>query len=209
MELRRVNNNLEGIKSLLNVSSWRTSHLNLEYICMLLRLQKNIYPTSGTPGGWKGRTCKYCLLGSCRLWRCSDYSYFDFTHLTYSSENIMTFVGGRAQREGAEEHLQGRPGEVMTLWVFFIFYYKSIVWLLGVASFNFLWSGFWSLMLGFDFEGSSFWPVWADEFIIAPGYPTEVSSQVRHHMEGEFSSFLNFSKLIRFPNPEWVGKRDY
>ena len=25
----------------------------------------------------------------------------------------MTFVGGRAQREGAEEHLQGRPGEVI------------------------------------------------------------------------------------------------
>ena len=45
---------------------------------------------------------------------CSDYSYFDFIHLTYSSENIMIFVGGRAQREGAEEHLQGRPGEVLT-----------------------------------------------------------------------------------------------
>ena len=55
-------------------------------------------------------------------------------------------------------------------------------------------------MLGFDFEGSSFCP---DEFIMAPGYPTEVSSKVRHHMEGEFSYFLNFSKLIRFPNPEW------
>ena len=27
-----MNNNLEGIKSLLNVSSWRTSHLNLEYM---------------------------------------------------------------------------------------------------------------------------------------------------------------------------------
>ena len=44
---------------------------------------------------------------------------------------------------------------------------------------------------------------------MAPGYPTEVSSKVRHHMEGEFSYFLNFSKLIRFPNPEWVGKHDY
>ena len=46
---------------------------------------------------------------------CSDYSYFDFIHLTYSSENIMIFVGGRALREGAEEHLQGRPGEVLTV----------------------------------------------------------------------------------------------
>ena len=45
---------------------------------------------------------------------CPDYSYFDFIHLTYSSENIMIFVGGRALREGAEEHLQGRPGEVLT-----------------------------------------------------------------------------------------------
>ena len=39
----------------------------------------------------------------------------------------MTFLGGRAQREGAEEHLQGRPGEVLTVWAFLIFYYKSIV----------------------------------------------------------------------------------
>ena len=75
----------------------------------------------------------------------------------------------------------------------------------------FLCFGFWSLLLGFDFEGSD----WADEFIMAPGDPTEVSSKVRHHMEGEFSYFLNFSKLIRFPNPlaagspQWVGKRDY
>ena len=48
----------------------------------------------------------------------ANCSYFDFIHLTYSSENIMIFVGGRAQREGAEEHLQGRPGEVLTVCFF-------------------------------------------------------------------------------------------
>ena len=34
---------------------------------------------------------------------------------------------------------------------------------------------------------------------MAPGDPTEVSGKVGHHMEGEFSYFLNFSKLVRFP----------
>ena len=57
------------------------------------------------------------------------------------------------------------------------------------------------MLLGFDFEGSD----WADEFIMAPGDPTEVSSQVRHHMAGEFSYFLKYSKLVRFPNPLVAG----
>jgi len=63
MELRRVNNNLEGIKSLLNG---------------LQEVERGVLASIASLG----------RAGS---------------------------GGGRAQREGAEEHLQGRPGEVIQL----------------------------------------------------------------------------------------------
>jgi len=89
---------------------------------------------------------------------CSDYSYFGFIHLTYSSENIMTFVGGRALREGAEEHLQGRPGEVLTVCFFHILLqvYSLTFW----GSFRFEFPVIWFLV--FDawilFRGVKFLP---------------------------------------------------
>ena len=70
MELRRVNNNLEGIKSLLTVSFFLINKSSNSWIYLqVIGEKKSIYPTSGTPGGWKGCTCKYCILGSCWLGR--------------------------------------------------------------------------------------------------------------------------------------------